>query len=348
MKKLVLLGVLTVFLIFATTAGASEIEVLTQPAVRGDTVSSLGTVLITFTGGELQDGDTGLFRLPEDFRFCNEDGSTMTQGDWVEQFSNDAVIVGNAKNYVKIPRQYRGNENALYGQGNLSVTQMHDNEIMLRVNTTPTIAEDSYILLYLGAIYIDEGAGDIVLSMRSPSGSGFPSSGTDKLGRTGGAKVKVNDDTYQADDDKTESVKEPVPVTEEEPIAQTENDNITVKLAIGSLQADLNGSTVSMDAAPYINSAGFTMVPLRFVAEALDLRVEWLPTLSQVNIYGQSELLMNVETGATYIDNSLYQLSSPPEIIAPGRVFVPLRFVSETQGAGVDYEKNSKIITITR
>ncbi len=351
MKRLVLLGVFTVFFMFASTAVASEIEVFTQPVVKGDSVSSLGTVLIKVTGGALQNGDIGLFSLPEDFRFCNGDESTMTQGDWVEQLSNDEVMVGNAKNYVKIPRKYGGNENALYGQGNLSVTQLDENEIMIKVNTTPAISEDSYILLYLGAIYIDEDVGEIIMSMRAPSGSGFPFPSTDKLGRSGGAKVKVNADTdqgdaqkNQADGDKTAPAEKPVA----EEVETIGIDNKIIKLAIGSLQATLNGSTVSLDAAPYINAGGFTMVPLRFIAEALDVRVEWLPTLSQVNIYGQSDILMNVETGVTYIDSSIHQLPCPPEVIAPGRVFVPLRFVSETQDAEVDYEKNYKDITIKR
>lgn len=351
MKRLVLLGVFTVFLMFASTAGASEIKVLTQPAVKGDSVSSLGTVLIKITGGALKKGDLGLFSLPKNFRFCNEDESTMTQGDWVEQLSNEAIMVGNAKNYVKIPRKYGGKENALYGQGNLSVTQLDENEIMLKVNTTPDISHDSYILLYLGAIYINEDAGEIIMSMRAPSGSGFPFPSIDKLGKTGGAKVKLNADIEQDDAQKDQvdgDKTDPAEKTVAEEVETTGIDNKIIKFAIGSMQATLNGSTVSLDAAPYINSSGFTMVPLRFIAEALDVRVEWLPNLSQVNVYGDSDILMNIETGAVYIDNSIYQLPSPPEVIVPGRVFVPLRFVSEIQDTEIDYEKNHKVITIKR
>jgi len=51
-------------------------------------------------------------------------------------------------------------------------------------------------------------------------------------------------------------------------------DKHDIKLAIGSLNATVNGNPVDLDAAPYVNAGGLTMVPLRFIAEALDARVE--------------------------------------------------------------------------
>jgi hypothetical protein len=37
-----------------------------------------------------------------------------------------------------------------------------------------------------------------------------------------------------------------------------------------------------------------------------------------------------------------------PELLPPGRVFVPLRFVFENLGAQVDYDNDTGKITITR
>ncbi len=350
MKRIAVIGILAaIFLMFATPAGASRIKVLNQPVVRGDTVNSLGTVLIEITGGALQNGNTGIIGLPEDFRFCNEGGSTMRQSDWVEQVGTDVIKIGNTKNYVKIPRIYNGNANGLYGSGNLSVIQLDENEIMLKVNAAPSTTEESYILLYLGAIYINEGAGDIHLSTRAPSNSGFPFPSSDKVGRTPGNKIKVDtpdqaDDKDDQADDKTGIVDEPID-EEDETVAVDKRD---IELTIGSSHATVNGNLVVLDAAPYINAGGYAMVPLRFIAEALDTRVEWLPAQLQVNIYGSSDILMNTETAETYIDNELYELKCRPEVMSPGRVFVPLRFVTEMQGAKVDYAKDTKIITIIK
>ncbi len=48
-----------------------------------------------------------------------------------------------------------------------------------------------------------------------------------------------------------------------------------IKLTVNSNEAVVNGNTVVLDNAPYINSNGTTMVPLRFISEALGAKVEW-------------------------------------------------------------------------
>ncbi|NLC76350.1 MAG: copper amine oxidase N-terminal domain-containing protein [Clostridia bacterium] len=54
-----------------------------------------------------------------------------------------------------------------------------------------------------------------------------------------------------------------------------------VSLTIGARQAEVNGRTVELDVAPELVD-GVTMVPLRFVADGLGARVEWLPEQKQV------------------------------------------------------------------
>jgi hypothetical protein len=56
-----------------------------------------------------------------------------------------------------------------------------------------------------------------------------------------------------------------------------------VRLTIGSKQAELNGSLVELDAAPELADS-VTMVPVRFVADGLGARIEWLPEQKQVII----------------------------------------------------------------
>lgn len=51
-------------------------------------------------------------------------------------------------------------------------------------------------------------------------------------------------------------------------------ENRTVKLAVGSKKAVVNGATVTMDAAPEITNRRI-MLPLRWVIELLDLQVVW-------------------------------------------------------------------------
>lgn len=52
--------------------------------------------------------------------------------------------------------------------------------------------------------------------------------------------------------------------------------NTSVVLKIGSVAATVNGKAYTLDAAAYIK-AGRTMVPIRFISEALGLSVQWEP-----------------------------------------------------------------------
>lgn len=60
--------------------------------------------------------------------------------------------------------------------------------------------------------------------------------------------------------------------------------NTNVQLSIGNTNATVNGKTVILDAPPMI-IRGSTMVPLRFVSEALGADVKWLEATKTVSIY---------------------------------------------------------------
>ncbi len=57
-------------------------------------------------------------------------------------------------------------------------------------------------------------------------------------------------------------------------IVMAEKDGIKVELVIGSLSAKINDNDVALDSEPVI-SDGRTLVPVRFVSEALGAKVEW-------------------------------------------------------------------------
>jgi hypothetical protein len=59
--------------------------------------------------------------------------------------------------------------------------------------------------------------------------------------------------------------------------------NTTIKLQIGSTTALNNGAQITLDAAPTIVN-GRTLVPVRFVGEALGAQVSWDAANYQVNI----------------------------------------------------------------
>lgn len=126
------------------------------------------------------------------------------------------------------------------------------------------------------------------------------------------------------------------------------DDNV-IKLTIGQSAALVNGSPYTLDAVPFIDTAADrTLVPIRFVSEALGADVEWNAGDRQVRIADASKvLILTIGSQDVLVDGTGSTIDCAPEIVSD-RTFVPLRFVSETLGAQVDYSAQTKEITISR
>ncbi|MTI80484.1 MAG: hypothetical protein FH758_06295 [Firmicutes bacterium] len=121
-----------------------------------------------------------------------------------------------------------------------------------------------------------------------------------------------------------------------------------INLTIGQLLANVDGNTYTMDVAPFVTEADRTLVPLRFISEALGAEVEWDPETRQVLIEdGEITIILTIESANVQVQDVAKTLDAPA-MITSSRTFVPLRFVSETLGAQVDYHSDTKGITITR
>ncbi|WP_347489080.1 CbiX/SirB N-terminal domain-containing protein [Desulfoscipio sp. XC116] len=119
-------------------------------------------------------------------------------------------------------------------------------------------------------------------------------------------------------------------------------------LTIGQTTATVGGNTYTLDAAPCVDTkAGRTLVPIRFVSEALGAQTDWNPETQQVTIKdGDREIVLTLGSAKVLIDGQAKSIDSAPAVLASGRTFVPLRFVSETLGTNVDYDAATKQITI--
>ena len=143
---------------------------------------------------------------------------------------------------------------------------------------------------------------------------------------------------------------EPVvaPVLETPGTAQAAGKVIT--LVIGQTQAVVDGNPYALEVAPYIQAeAQRTLVPLRFVSEALGANVEWRTESGQVVITMQGqEIVLTPGSTEVSVNGAATAIDCAPEIQPPGRTFVPLRFISETLGAKVDFDQASYTVTITK
>ncbi|MNQ98899.1 hypothetical protein D3C85_1146140 [compost metagenome] len=59
--------------------------------------------------------------------------------------------------------------------------------------------------------------------------------------------------------------------------------NSILTLVVGNTTGTLNGKSITLDAPPTIMN-GSTLVPVRFIAESLGTKVEWIPESTTVNI----------------------------------------------------------------
>jgi hypothetical protein len=118
-----------------------------------------------------------------------------------------------------------------------------------------------------------------------------------------------------------------------------------IELTIGQTAASVNDKPYTLYAAPYINiPAGRMLVPIRFVSEALGAAVKWNPGAKEVTITAKGgEIILTLDSMNALVNGQATILECAPEL-QNNRTFVPLRFVSETLEAQVEYKAGKVII----
>jgi outer membrane protein assembly factor BamB len=125
---------------------------------------------------------------------------------------------------------------------------------------------------------------------------------------------------------------------------QTE-DSIAIKLQVDSKKATINGQERDLD-VPATIAKGRTMVPLRFISEAFGCSVEWDKDTQRIGII-RYDISVNLWIGKDYVEVNGQQLKiDAPPVIIGGRTMVPLRFIAEPFGAQVNWNAQTKEITI--
>lgn len=121
-----------------------------------------------------------------------------------------------------------------------------------------------------------------------------------------------------------------------------------INLTIDNPVPTINGEPQApLEAAPFI-SGGRTMVPLRFISEALGAKVEWEQVTKGITItLGDTVIAMQVGSTTVMVNGKSYTIDAPP-VIKNSRTFVPIRFISEILGAKVEWDANTRTVTITR
>lgn len=94
---------------------------------------------------------------------------------------------------------------------------------------------------------------------------------------------------------------------------------------------------IHSDVLPYIDpKTNRTMVPLRFIAEALGAEVGYDAEKAIIRREGL-EVLVWFNTNKAMVNGKEVYLDAPAVLVPPGRTMVPLRFISEAFGCKVDW-----------
>lgn len=123
-----------------------------------------------------------------------------------------------------------------------------------------------------------------------------------------------------------------------------------ILLTVGDKEAKINGKIAILDSPAFISS-GKNFVPLRFIGASFGCQVSWDSKTQQISLIlfvleldfwiGKKE--MQTKIGSNY--KRTYPIEAPP-VLKSKRTFVPLRIVSESFGAEVIYDQNTRLITI--
>ena len=131
-------------------------------------------------------------------------------------------------------------------------------------------------------------------------------------------------------------------------------NTLTTVFAVGTaitLQVDSNtiniGSrSVTINTAPVIIN-GRTLIPVRGVGEAMGGNVDWNDDTKTVTItLGSNKVEMTVDSKTAYFNNKAQTLDVAP-VVLNSRTMLPARFIAESFGFDVNWDNDTKTISIT-
>ena len=122
---------------------------------------------------------------------------------------------------------------------------------------------------------------------------------------------------------------------------------VELKMTLGQTNYTLNGETKTMDVAPIIRNSR-TMLPVRYVAEALGASIDWDGATSTATLKtADTEIKITVGAATATVNGQSVTLDSPA-FIENSRTYMPVRFVAETLGGTVAWDGATSTATITK
>lgn len=101
------------------------------------------------------------------------------------------------------------------------------------------------------------------------------------------------------------------------------------------------------DAQPFVDSRDRTLVPIRFVSEAMGAQVDWENDTQTVVIQKEKDnIRYTIGQPIAYLNGEMLVFDSFG-ILKEDRTFVPLRFIAEMLSCDVDWQQETQTVVIT-
>lgn len=122
--------------------------------------------------------------------------------------------------------------------------------------------------------------------------------------------------------------------------ANSEPDQAVIKVT-------MNGKSFTPKSAPYMDGSNIYL-PLRDMGELLGTTVSWAAATKSVSMYYPNlSIKLNFGASTAAVNGQEMTLNAPLQLV-DGRIYVPLRFLSEATGAKVDWDAAANTVRITR
>ncbi|TVY07520.1 cell wall lytic activity [Paenibacillus cremeus] len=108
--------------------------------------------------------------------------------------------------------------------------------------------------------------------------------------------------------------------------------------------------TIVSGATPFIDDNGDMQVPIRPVADQMGYKIDWSKNGSEIQIVLQSDnQIIKVKSGSAdaEVNGNSKKMSSPAQF-KDGKVFLPIRFISESFGTNVQWDEHNGIAIICK
>lgn len=117
-------------------------------------------------------------------------------------------------------------------------------------------------------------------------------------------------------------------------------------IAAETIKISINGNVVNTDVDPVIVNSR-TMVPVRVISETLGADVVWHQSTQTVVIAKDANVITLKYNARDYVLNGKTITADVAPIMKEQRILVPIRLISESFGAKVDWKNNTVIINTT-